>query len=84
MAMNGFIDRWPTWARDLLVGVAAVLAGWVVTDVVPLLPHNGPWALAGPVLVVLAGAVTKWTQAYGRGAADHTPRELMGGGGTNG
>lgn len=68
--MNGWLDRTPTWARDLIVGLAAVLAGWVVSDVAPTLPGDGIWVIAGPALVVASGAVTRATQAYGRGHND--------------
>ena len=64
--MTGWLDRVPTWGRDMFVGLAAVLAGWVVTDVVPSLPGGGVWGIVGPLIVVAAGWVTKWTQAYGR------------------
>jgi len=66
--MGGWLDRQPTWLRDAIVGGSAVLAGWVVTDLVPTLPGGGAWVIVGPALVVGAGAVATWTRAYGRGS----------------
>lgn len=65
--MTGWIDRRPTWIRDLLVGLASIIAGWGVTDLGPALDSQGGWLrLAGAILVVGLASVTKWTQAYGR------------------
>lgn len=68
--MSGWLDRMPTAVRDLLVALVAVVAGWVVNDMVPGLPETGVWALVGPLLVVAANAMGTWTRAYGRGQQD--------------
>lgn len=65
--MKGWIDRLPTWGRDLLLMLVAALGSWALSDVVPALADKGgAAALAAPVIVLAVNAVTSWTQAYGR------------------
>lgn len=68
--MNGFIDRMPTWARDLAFALIAANLAWAGDDLAPVLQEQPGWVstLAAPILLVLVGAATKWTQAYGGGA----------------
>lgn len=68
--MNGFIDRMPTWARDLGFMLFAVVLAWAGSNVVPVLEAQPGIVstLGAPLLVLLIAAATKWTQAYGTGA----------------
>jgi hypothetical protein len=74
--MNGFIDRLPTWARDLAFALIAANLAWAGDDLAPVLQEQPGWVstLAAPILLVLVGAATKWTRAYGRGSSE--PREV--------
>lgn len=69
--MTGWIDRLPTWARDLLLMLVATVTMWAGSDIVPLLEdRGGASALVASVLVLALATITKWTQAYGRGKND--------------
>jgi hypothetical protein len=63
------LDRLPSWARDLIVSLAATLLAWLASDVAPVLQGQpGVWALVGALLVLLANAVSPWlTREYGAG-----------------
>lgn len=75
--MRGWIDRLPTWARDLLIGAISAEAAWGVAELVPQLRElGGVWAALAPVVVVALGAVTRWTQAYGRSSREPDPDPL--------
>lgn len=71
--MTGFIDKRPTWVRDITYMLAACLLMWASTYLVPVLAAaGGLWAsLAAPLVVLLVGGLTRWTQAYGRGSGKH-------------
>lgn len=70
MRITGWIDRTPTWARDLLLMLAVGGLSWGADTLVPYLQEQEGIVsrLVAPLLVVMILAVTKWTQAYGRGA----------------
>jgi hypothetical protein len=66
--MTGWLDRLPTWARDLLLMLVAAIAAWMASDVVPgMAGRGGVAAVLAPLLVVGLNAVTTLTRAYGRG-----------------
>lgn len=71
--VTGFIDRRPTWVRDLTFMLIACLLMWASTYLAPVLAAaGGLWAsLAAPLVVLLVGVLTQWTQAYGRGSGRH-------------
>jgi uncharacterized membrane protein YvlD (DUF360 family) len=61
----GWLDQWPTWARDLTLMVVASLLSWVSSDLVPALhSKGGAAALAAPVVVLIVNALTPITRAY--------------------
>lgn len=61
----GWIDRLPTWARDLVLMIVASLLSWASADLVPLLQDKGgAAALAAPVVVLVVNALTPITRAY--------------------
>jgi len=67
--MTGWIDRAPTWARDLGLMLVASLLSWAGSDLVPVLrDKGGAAALAAPALVLVINALSTATRAYGRGA----------------
>ncbi len=71
----GLLDRVPTWARDLVVGVLAALLGWAGADLVPILHDKGGYAaLLAPVVVVLVNALTPLTKSYNAGGS--TARDM--------
>lgn len=62
----GWLDRLPTWARDLILMIAAGILTWLGTDIVPMLQDKGgASALAAAALLLVINAVTPLTRAYG-------------------
>jgi hypothetical protein len=67
VSLRGWLDRCPTWVRDLVMGGIAAEAAWATSDAIPILHAQGGWiAAATPLVMVGLAAVTRWTQAYGR------------------
>ena len=63
----GWLDRRPTWARDLIIGAISAEVAWATAHLVPALESAGGWwPVLAPAVVVALGAITRWTQAYGR------------------
>lgn len=63
--MPGWIDRLPTWLRDLLLMLVASIMAWVGSDVVPILEHKGgAAAVLASVVVLVVNALTPITRAY--------------------
>jgi hypothetical protein len=63
------LDALPTWARDLVLMLAAALLGWAGTDLVPILhDQGGTAAVVAPIIVGVINALTpQLTRAYGLG-----------------
>lgn len=64
------LDKLPAWQRDLAVMLAATLASWLLSDVVPILSQRGGLAaVAGSALALALGAlIPQLTRRYGAGA----------------
>jgi hypothetical protein len=63
---GGWLDRQPTWFRDIVVGLLVVIVGSISDNLVPVMPDTGVWYVAAPMIVAILGAVTTFTEAYGR------------------
>jgi hypothetical protein len=64
------MSRVPAQVRHLILMTAAVILGWLSTDVVPWISDHPSWGVpvAGLVAVILA-YVTPLIQSYGVGSA---------------
>ena len=73
--MNGWLDRRPTWLRDLIVALVAAVAYWAGQDLVPILQgKGGALALLAGILPLVINAVTTATRRYGLGSAPSPER----------
>jgi hypothetical protein len=66
--LDGWIDRLPTWLRDLIIAVTTAILGVAGMYLVPAVESSPKWALLAPLITSVLAWATRATRAYGSGS----------------